>query len=297
MSTIKQVTTISVKDDPQPGAIYFPRGEWRSDATYTRTDTVIEFVVLEGYAYEVLKSGVIGGNNPRDDIKENGGNWKSMGRYDIIATRILLADYAILAGAVFWNNRLMSQKGVDNSGNSSNAFVNYNEDSSGNETGTFHPNVIIDFANGRLKAKNAEIEGVVRATGGKFAGYLQTPYVNLGTLTANANLSFSTGFNFICSGDFTYGTKTLYLPNDIAYNGMNCTILARGWTKNSIAVRVRISGGAGFYYPGYNISSGIYSIDVFNRKLRLEALPNSGNTSVTWYIENYHDFDEYDFNN
>ncbi|MDR1338828.1 MAG: hypothetical protein LBK58_02055 [Prevotellaceae bacterium] len=290
--SIKGVTHISVKEDPQPGAIYLPRGEWRTGAVYTRTDSVIEFVIYDGYAYECLKPGVTGGNDPHEDIKVNGGNWKSMGQYDVIATRILLANFAVIAGAVFWNSRLMSQKGTDSSGNPSDTFTNYREDSSGNETGTFHPNVLIDFQNGRLKAKNAEIEGIIRATGGKFNGYLQTPYVNLGTLTANATLNLSSGFNFVCAGNFTYGVKTLYLPSDASYNGMNCTIFARSFSKNSVAVRVRITGGGDFYYPGYNTQ--IYGVDVFNRKLKLEAMPNSGNTAVTWYIDNYCDFDESD---
>jgi hypothetical protein len=298
MSKIKGITHIAVKEDPKPGAIYFPRGEWRADAIYTRTDEVIDFVIFENYAYEVLKSSVTGGNDPHEDIKVGGGNWKSMGSYDVIATKVLLTDFAIIAGAVFWKSRLMSQRGIDNSGNSSNNFTGYNEDSSGNETGSFHPHVLIDFLTGRLKAKNAEIEGKIVATSGKFKGYLQTPYTDLGTLTANVTLNFSSGFNFIAQGNFTYGVKTLYLPTDISYNGMNCTILVKSVTKNSEAVRVRITGGTKFYFPGYvgyGAGNAIYGINVFNRKLKLEAMPNSGNTAVTWYIDNYFDFDEDDF--
>jgi hypothetical protein len=295
MSNIKGITHISVKEDPKPGAIYFPRGEWKSSAIYTRTDQVIDFVMYDGYAYECLKSRVTGGNDPHEDIKVGGGNWKSMGQYDVIATKVLLANYAIIAGAVFWNSRLMSQKGTDNSGNPSTAFTGYNEDSSGNETGTFHPNVLIDFLSGRLKAKNAEIEGKITATSGKFSGYLQTPYTNLGTLSADVNLDFSTGFNFIASGSFSYGAKTLYLPTSTSYNGMNCSIFAKAWSKNTVEVRVRITGGSSFYYPGYDAASPIKGIKVFNRKLKLEATPNSGNTAVTWYIENYFDFEEEDF--
>jgi hypothetical protein len=292
---IKGITQISVKEDPKPGAIYFPRGEWQSTATYTRTDEVIQFVQFEGYAYEVLKPSVTGGNDPRDDIKVDGGNWKAMGRYDVIATQVLLANFAIIAGAVFWNNRLMSQQGTDNSGNPTSNFVEYNENSAGTETGNFHPNILINFINGRLKAKNAEIEGSVHATAGKFNGFLQTPYVNLGTLTSDVTLDFSTGFNFIAAGSFAYGIKTLYLPAAISYNGMHCTIYAKAWTKNTVQVRVRITGSVNFYYPGYDASSPVKGIDVFNRKLKLEATPNSAGTAVTWYIENYNDFDESDF--
>jgi hypothetical protein len=189
----------------------------------------------------------------------------------------------------------MSQQGTDNSGNLSDTFSNYREDASGNETGTFHPNVLIDFINGRLKAKNAEIEGVIHATGGKFSGFLQTPYVNLGTLTSNVNLDFSTGFNFTAAGIYTYGTRTVYLPTGLTYDGMHCTVFVRSYTKSSVAVRVRITGGGDFYYPGYGLTDKIYGIDVFNRKLKLEAMPNSSGTGVTWYIENYFDFDETDF--
>jgi hypothetical protein len=184
---LKGITHIALKekgDTGATGAIYFPRGEWQAGETYTRTDKVIEYVIFDGYAYEVQKSSVTGGNNPLADTQSGGGNWKSMGKYDIIATQVLLANFAILAGAVFWNGRLMSQAGTDNSGNPSTAFKNYNEDANGNETGTFHPNILIDFLNGYLKGLKGKIAGWILKSNklmsqtGTIAGSSSTDYTN-----------------------------------------------------------------------------------------------------------------------
>jgi hypothetical protein len=139
------------------GAIYLCRGEWNNQEPYIKTDDVVHYVIYEGYAYEPKQASVTGGNNPLADVQAGGANWKSLGRYDVIATRVLLANFALIAGAVFWNNKLMSQYGTNNSGATVNDYTNYSEDANGNETGTFHPNILIDFLKGYLKAVKGKI--------------------------------------------------------------------------------------------------------------------------------------------
>ena len=96
------------------------------------------------------------------DVQNSLGNWKSMGRHDVVATRVLLANFALLAGGVHWNNRLMSQYGVDANGDPSTSFTDYSEDENGNPIGNFRPNTLIDFLNGRFRSLDATILGILR---------------------------------------------------------------------------------------------------------------------------------------
>ena len=141
------------------GAIYLCRGEWNNQETYIMNSEIVHYVIYEGYAYEPKKASVTGGSNPLADVQVGGANWKSLGRYDVIATRVLLANFAIIAGGVFWNNKLMSQYGVNNSGATVNNYTAYSEDANGNENGTFHPNILIDFFKGYIKALQGFIGG------------------------------------------------------------------------------------------------------------------------------------------
>lgn len=144
------------------GALYLPRGEWNADDTYTKTLSVIMYVIYEGYCYEVNVASITGGNTPLYDVQNGLGNWKSMGRHDVVATRVLLANFALLAGGVHWNNRLMSQYGVDANGDPSTSFTDYSEDAGGNPDGNFRPNTLIDFLNGRFRSLDATILGILR---------------------------------------------------------------------------------------------------------------------------------------
>jgi len=141
------------------GAIYLCRGEWNNLETYIKTAEVVHYVIYEGYAYEPKKASITGGSNPLADVNAGGANWKSLGRHDVIATRVLLANFALIAGGVFWNNKLMSQYGVNNSGATVNNYTAYSEDANGNENGTFHPNILIDFFKGYIKALQGFIGG------------------------------------------------------------------------------------------------------------------------------------------
>ncbi len=160
----KTIRILKVIDGPvgATGAIYLPRGEWNNSDTYTKTSAAIMYVVYQGYCYEPNVASVTGGNTPLYDVQNSLGNWKSMGRYDLVATQVLLANFALIAGGVFWNNKLMSQFGKDDTGADSTTYTNYSEDGAGNANGTFFPNILIDFLNGKLKSVDAIIEGILR---------------------------------------------------------------------------------------------------------------------------------------
>lgn len=79
--------------------------------------------------------------------------WEKFGAtFESIATSLLLAKEANIAGFIFKDNMLISQKGTLN-GVDSNEF---------GETG-FKPNLVLDGVNGLITAKNANIEGTLES--------------------------------------------------------------------------------------------------------------------------------------
>jgi len=185
------------------GAIYFFRGEWNNLETYIRTDDVIHYVVYNEYAYEPKKASVTGGSNPLADTQAGEVNWHTLGKYDVIATKVLLANFALIAGGVFWNNKLMSQWGVNNSGGAVNNYTAYSEDAAGNENGTFHPNILIDFLKGYIKATDGEFNGKISIANGKIllnkdgSGQLANGNV---VWDANGNITYRGKFETSASG-------------------------------------------------------------------------------------------------
>lgn len=188
------------------GAIYLCRGEWNSQETYIKTAEVVHYVICEGYAYEPKKASVTGGNNPLADVQAGGTNWKSLGRYDVIATRVLLANFALIAGAVFWNSRLMSQYGTNNSGLAVNNYTDYSEDANGNETGTFHPNVLIDFLKGYLKAVKGKI-GNFEIEGNNLVANVGSNQLTLNATSGKITLTSSqSGGPYVAPGESVYAS-------------------------------------------------------------------------------------------
>jgi hypothetical protein len=154
-----------------------PRGEWNPEETYTRTSEVIHFVYFEGFAYEVMRESVTGGSNPLEDVQNSGGNWKSMGSYDVIVTRAIIAQFANLAGGVFFDDKLFSSVGRNPAGQT----VQWN--------GTFDnftPNVLIDFANGVLNVINGMFSGTINADSGRIGIFS----LRNNTLDTNAGAAF-----------------------------------------------------------------------------------------------------------
>lgn len=86
--------------DGSKGATYLPRGEWNVTDTYIKTAKIIHLVIYNGCCYEPMQASITGGANPLYNVtEENGSNWKSHGRYEVIATRLLLTEEAIIEKA------------------------------------------------------------------------------------------------------------------------------------------------------------------------------------------------------
>jgi hypothetical protein len=229
-------------DSPAP--VY--RGDYSSTATYYGMSTRVDIVKYNG-TYYIARTDA--GNGFTNKIPTNTDYWNTFGaQFESIATQLLLAENANIAGWIFRNNRLETQDG----------------------------GMYLDGSGGIVK------------------GYMVNPYIDLGTLSADVTLNLLNGFNYTARGIFGSGKKTIYLPNNIMYNGVICLIYSPRFTQNDIGVRVQITGGGSFSYPTGSLST-VSGIDVLGRKLKLEAMPNLAGTAVIWYIDNYFDFDSDDF--
>lgn len=117
-----------------------------------------EYIEYEGVIY--LWSYPISGNsstNPKDDLSQNPltTKWKSYQIWDLLATRVFLADFALVGQAVFSGNYMISQQGVDSQGNISSDYREFGD-------GDFKPNVVIDFVKGSSILNESQINGSIR---------------------------------------------------------------------------------------------------------------------------------------
>ncbi|MCD7935530.1 MAG: hypothetical protein LUG98_01575 [Tannerellaceae bacterium] len=180
VSRVSKVKFIQKGETGKPGPLLYPAGVWVKEGIYTRTDSTAPFVLYDtGHPdtdiyYYLAKEGVFTGAtnpDPKSDHSVNGGTWKEIEPYDAIFTKILMANFALLAGAVFHDNKLMSQYGRSASGSFSDKYEEYVDNGDGKDSGNFNPNLLLNFVTGYLKARNVDITGIVNATGGEFGGF------------------------------------------------------------------------------------------------------------------------------
>lgn len=164
---IKQPSRGEVGPMGETGPLMYPAGEWikNKGITYTVTNNTVPYVYYPNDSdsdYFVLKvnettktTGVKdSGNNPLEDTT----NWQPITQYEAIWTKVLMANFANIASAVFWGNYMFSEQGVTKDGKQDtlqgNNYVYYAEsmfDSNENLSGTFIPNLLIDFNKGYLR--------------------------------------------------------------------------------------------------------------------------------------------------
>lgn len=118
-----------------------------------------EYIEYEGLIY--LWNFPITGNstkNPKDDVASNPltTKWKVYEISDLLAARILLADFAKVGQAVFQGNYMLSQQGTDADGNPSSSYDKFNP-----STNAFNPNILLDFMTGKARLNDLEANGSV----------------------------------------------------------------------------------------------------------------------------------------
>lgn len=147
-----------------PNPTPFPRAEdWSSDLLYKNGEYLMQDDVMYMWTSRVS------GNTPTDPktwIQNNpaSGLWTPYPYNKLLAAQILFAKFALIGSAVFMDEFMYSQQGVNASGNPTNDYR-------GLGTDAFTPNILLDFLNGKANFKDATIKGVIEAISGSIGGF------------------------------------------------------------------------------------------------------------------------------
>lgn len=162
VSRVSRVKFIQKGESGKPGPILYPAGVWNKDIPYTRTAETTPFVLYDtgntdDQYYYLAREGTFTGVDPFDDYIANdkNGTWIRISSFNAVYTKILMADFALVGGAVFHNNKMMSQKGT----NAAYSYKDFQEDAAGKPSGDFNPNFYVDLETGYLQTNDVEIKG------------------------------------------------------------------------------------------------------------------------------------------
>lgn len=177
MSIASKQTEVKYLKTGRRGMLPYPAGEWAAEATYTATENVAPYVLRNGTYYVMNKVGSVKGLDPQTDYGTNGqqATWIPFEEYKAVYVELLMARLGLIGKSVFWDNYTFSQKGVDDKGQPSDQYQNF-------EAGTFTPNILIDWVEGtmrllKLVAEGADVTGKLTANAGSTIGGM-TSYTN-----------------------------------------------------------------------------------------------------------------------
>ncbi len=189
-NTVKDFVNTGVKatgTDGKTGPIPYPSGSWDSNKSYTRTTASAPYVEFMNKYYLLIKNGSTTGGPAPDSNPEV---WEEMSDFNAIYTRMLIAAFANIGGAIFTGNtsdvnpdimgRIISQWGRKNSADSQ-SFEEYNGDN-----GSWQPNLLFNLldGSGHLARRNLlwNAQGAIT-----FKGGFASPFVhaNLGYIIPN----------------------------------------------------------------------------------------------------------------
>ncbi len=139
------------------GPLIYPAGEYSATTQYIRTTLSAPMVLDDGQYYVLNKEGAFTGIRPKTDYATNGSNatWVLMEYVKYAFMEILMANFAKLASAVFYEQYMFSQQGVDADGNPTSDYQNF----TGEDGKTFQPNILLNFLTGKAYLSEAEIRG------------------------------------------------------------------------------------------------------------------------------------------
>lgn len=288
VSRVSTVKFIQKGETGKPGPLLYPAGPWIKTTAYTRTESTAPFVLYDtgnpdtDVYYYLNKEGTFTGIDPKSDYQTNGKNatWIQFENYNAIYAKILMADFALIAGAVAHKNKLFSQTGTIN-GEPSNAYANEN----------FMPNLSLDWLNGKMECY-----------AGSFAGYIKTPFVRLDDadctkvyLSEDGKDGYKLNNNL---NIYTSERKTIILPIDEAYAGSHVKIFNTCFSRSS-----RVSGPTfiqvegrekmtGFRKPDdvVNVNMHPYEVLVGGAMLEFIGIPGlmrDGSKYCYWHCTNY----------
>ncbi len=252
--------TMYVTSDGVLGKLIYPAGKYSATETYKSTTKSAPMVELDGLFYYLEATTSVKGVNPATDVANKGGNWALMDTIKAQFVEILMANFAKLASAVFSGDYMLSQYGIDSNGNISKDYQKFAE-------GTFTPNLLIDFLNGSIRCRKAEVEGVVKA---KHFHVVFSNFSYPEELDGTINIEqHGTNLLLDSSCDITvYPNRELLLPYADAYPGLLLYLYVPvSASRTGMAAKLRynngIMDGSGWnssLYTTYTIEGGYHQL-------------------------------------
>ena len=170
LTVLDEVDIPVIQENPMP----FPRSEteWSKSLLFKNG----EYMLLDNVVY--MWNHYQSGNSdldPKSDIAKNPltTRWSAYQNWAILFTNAVIAKFGLVGAAVFINQYMISQYGIDSNGDPSNDY----RDFGGID---FIPNIMLDFLSGKSKLGDTEITGTV------VAKLLYSP---------SNNLNFNSGYN------------------------------------------------------------------------------------------------------
>lgn len=195
------------------GPMMFPMGTWDKDVNYTSTDLLTPIVEEDGQYYYMNVEGVsLAGTDPKLSAGNNG-IWSIADKFKVIFTDVLFSAFAKLGAAIFDDNYMFSQYGLDANDKDSKDYTSFDGDPTAHIGNRFAPNFCINFLTGEIWAQKAHISGEINAETGNFHGALITSLKNLSECDAIKN------------GVLDYTLRNdLNIIDDVSKSGSNCII-------------------------------------------------------------------------
>ena len=215
----KQVNIIAANPTP------FPRSDdWNVENVYKNGEYLKQDNVLYMWTSRVSGNTEI---SPKEWIEahQESGLWTPYPYDKLIAAEIALLNFALIGSAVFQDEYMISQQGVDASGNPTNDFRKFG-------TEEFTPNLLLNFLTGLFKGNKVELTGQI-STASEGKRIVIDPVTNsismydfLGNLVGK--ISFSTIEDYTTPVIELYdmtptgslGGKTTILPGSITFSSL-----------------------------------------------------------------------------
>lgn len=269
MSIASKQTEVKYLKTGRRGMLPYPAGEWTAEATYTATENVAPYVLRNGTYYVMNKVGSVKGLDPQTDYGTNGqqATWIPFEEYKAVYVELLMARLGLIGKSVFWDNYTFSQKGVDDKGQPSDQYQNF-------EAGTFTPNILIDWVEGKFRALEADIEGTIRSKV-SYSPFVEVAASDIGQ--GGLLDPMKLGSNIIL-GNSLGGPSYVRLPTGAEYSGIVLRILEPFITRSNVLTALVAS------FPK---TGGTEQYTTFtptqNLLVELMAVPQVAGGSCVWY--------------
>lgn len=222
------------------GQIVYPAGVYSADTIYTTTSEKAPYVFDTGdnnyYVLNTIMSWDASQQvkkTPHEDVGEGGTHsWILMESFDAIYANIGVFGTTLVGSAVFWDDWMYSQRGIDNQGDPSSDFERFSPSAPMGPDALFTPNIAFNFktGDGFLAAGKIRFyaEGKVVYNNIEITDSLIQEYVNYDISSSNqsitvtdlyAQISGSNTTNFVGEVTLNYPATKFEFSPGVRYSG------------------------------------------------------------------------------